>query len=131
FPAVAGPNRFTRFPAIFPGRPISMSVSFQAPSLEIAVLLLGMLILLFECFIERIEKRTLAILAIVALAIIFGATFFLEPNPVLDHVTGFWSFYTADPLAIFFKRFALLTTILVLIMMIDYAPMLRSSALAT
>ena len=36
--------------------------------------------------------------------------------------TGFWSFYTADPLAIFFKRFALVTTILVLVMMIDYAP---------
>ena len=32
------------------------------------------------------------------------------------------SFYAADPLAIFFKRFALVTTILVLIMMIDYAP---------
>ena len=39
--------------------------------------------------------------------------------------TGFWSFYTADPLAIFFKRFALVTTILVLIMMIDYAPTVR------
>ena len=39
--------------------------------------------------------------------------------------TGFWSFYTADPLAIFFKRFALVTTILVLIMMIDYAPVVR------
>ena len=43
------------------------------------------------------------------------------------HATGFWSFYTADPLAIFFKRFALVTTILVLIMMIDYAPVVRQS----
>ena len=41
--------------------------------------------------------------------------------------TGFWSFYTADPLAIFFKRFALVTTILVLVMMIDYAPIVRES----
>ena len=39
--------------------------------------------------------------------------------------TGFWSFYAADPLAIFFKRFALVTTILVLVMAIDYAPALR------
>jgi NADH-quinone oxidoreductase subunit N len=35
--------------------------------------------------------------------------------------------YTADPLAIFFKRFALVTTILVLVMMIDYAPTVRES----
>src|SRR4029077_6910469 len=39
----------------------------------------------------------------------------------------FWSFYTADPLSIFFKRFVLVTTILVLIMMIDYVPVVRSS----
>jgi hypothetical protein len=45
---------------------------------------------------------------------------------VLDQSTGFWSFYTADPLSIFFKRFALVTTILVIVMMIDYAPAVRS-----
>ena len=49
------------------------------------------------------------------------ASFFLAPPPAAA-ATGFWSFYTADPLAIFFKRFALVTTILVLVMMIDYAP---------
>ena len=42
--------------------------------------------------------------------------------------TGFWSFYTADPLAIFFKRFALVTTILVLVMAIDYAPAIRTGS---
>jgi NADH-quinone oxidoreductase subunit N len=41
--------------------------------------------------------------------------------------SGFWSFYTADPLAIFFKRFALVATIIVLVMMIDYAPIVRES----
>jgi NADH-quinone oxidoreductase subunit N len=45
-----------------------------------------------------------------------------------DQVAGFWNFYTADSLSIFFKQFALLTTILVLIMMIDYAPVVGSSA---
>ena len=52
------------------------------------------------------------------------ATFFLAPAPPAAS-TGFWSFYTADPLAIFFKRFALVTTILVLVMAIDYAPAIR------
>ncbi|MGZ4983315.1 MAG: NADH-quinone oxidoreductase subunit N, partial [Chthoniobacterales bacterium] len=48
----------------------------------------------------------------------------LSPAPAAS-AHGFWSFYTADPLAIFFKRFAIVTTILVLIMMIDYAPIVR------
>jgi NADH-quinone oxidoreductase subunit N len=104
-----------------------MIASIQPLSLEIAVLVLGMLLLMFEAFIEQIDKQTLAVAAIAALAVVFLATFFLAPNPSMDQATGFWSFYTADPLAIFFKRFALLTTILVLIMMIDYAPTVRNS----
>ncbi len=102
-----------------------------ARNLEIAVLVLGMLVLLFEAFFERIDKRTLAFAAIGALTAVLIGTWFLEPAPALESATGFWSFYTADPLSIFFKRFALLTTIVVLIMMIDYAPVLRSSAGAT
>ena len=95
------------------------------------MLVLGMLVLLFEAFVERIDKRTLAFAAIGALTAVLIGTWFLEPGPALESATGFWSFYTADPLAIFFKRFALLTTIVVLVMMIDYAPVLRSSAGAT
>ena len=38
-----------------------------ARNLEIAVLVLGMLVLLFEAFVERIDKRTLAFAAIGAL----------------------------------------------------------------
>ncbi len=53
-------------------------------------------------------------------------TFFLQAAPAPE-ATGFWSFYTADALAIFFKRFALVTTILVLLLMIDYAPVVRQS----
>ena len=101
-----------------------------ARSLEIAVLIAGMLILMAEAFAPRIEKRTLAFAGMGALAAVFVATWFLEPNPAVETVSGFWSFYTADPLSIFFKRFVLLTTILVLIMMIDYAPSVRISAAA-
>lgn len=97
-----------------------------AASLEIAVVTVGLLLLLFEAFAKGIDKRSLATSAIVCLGILFAATFFLRPPPPPD-VIGFWSFYAADPLAIFFKRFALATTILVLIMMIDYAPKVRQS----
>src|SRR5438309_4056295 len=92
------------------------------PSLEIAVLILGMVILMLEAFAERIDKRILAFATIGALIAVLIGTWFLAPSPAQEQATGFWSFYTADPLSIFFKRFALLTTILVLIMMIDSAP---------
>ena len=102
-------------------------MTIVAPSLEIAVLVLGVLVLLFEAFADQIDKRTFAYTAILGLATVFVATFFL-PAAVTDVAdAGFWSFYTADPLAIFFKRFALITTILGLAMMIDYAPLLRES----
>ena len=98
-----------------------------APLLEIAVVVLGMLILMIEAFAGKIDKRVLAFAAIVGLAIVLLGSFFVGRSPSLPHATGLWNFYTADRLAIFFKQFALVTTIFVLIMMIDYAPVLRSS----
>ena len=96
--------------------------------LEIDVLVLGLVILLVDAFAEKIDKRSIAVAAIVGLGAVLLASFFLSPAPVvLPDVTGFWSFYTADSLAIFFKRFALVTTIFVLVMMIDYAPIVRST----
>src|SRR4029453_10042513 len=101
--------------------------SITAPLLEIAVLVLGMLILMIEAFAGKIDRRVLAFAAITGLAIVLLASFFVAPSPSPSHATGFWSFYSADRMAIFFKQFALLTTILVLIMIIDYAPVVRSS----
>ena len=94
------------------------------PSLEIAVLLWGLILLLAESFAGQTDRRGFAIAGIVGLFAVLVASFFLAPPPA-SAPGGFWSFYTADPLAIFFKRFALATTILVLIMAIDYAPAIR------
>src|SRR5947208_160967 len=98
-----------------------------APELEIAVLVLGMAILLVEAFATKIDKRVLAFVAIAGLAVVLVASFFVAPSASPSQATGFWSFYTADSLSMFFKQFSLLTTIFVLIMMIDYAPVVRSS----
>src|SRR5206468_8625036 len=98
-----------------------------AAELEIAVLVVGMVILMVEAFASKIDKRILAFIAITGLVIVFVASFFVAPFPSPNQATGFWSFYTADRLSIFFKQFALLTTILVLIMIIDYAPVVRRS----
>src|SRR5213595_1851043 len=86
-----------------------------------------MVILMFEAFATKIDKRVPAYAAIAGLALVFIATFFVAPTPPPNQATGFWNFYTADRLSIFFKQFALLTTMSVLIMMIDYAPVVRSS----
>src|SRR5947207_3650468 len=86
-----------------------------------------MVILMFEAFATKIDKRVLAYAAIAGLAVVLVATFFVAPTPPPNQATGFWNFYTADRLSIFFKQFALLTTMSVLIMMIDYAPVVRSS----
>jgi NADH-quinone oxidoreductase subunit N len=98
-----------------------------APQLEIAVLVLGMAILLLEAFVTKLDKRVFAFAAVAGLAVVLAATFFVTPTSSSEQATGFWSFYTADRLSIFFKQFALVTTILVLIMMIDYAPVVQSS----
>ena len=91
------------------------------------MLVLGMVILMVEAFATKIDKRILAFAAIAGLAIVLLASFFVAPFPSPNQATGFWNFYTADRLSIFFKQFALLTTIFVLIMMTDYAPVVRSS----
>jgi NADH-quinone oxidoreductase subunit N len=101
-------------------------MSVVAPSLEIAVLVLGAVIVLFEIFADQIDKRTFAYTAMLGLATVLLASFFLTPATEAAD-TGFWSFYAADSLAIFFKRFSLVTTILVLAMMVDYAPVVRDS----
>src|SRR5437764_1699565 len=98
-----------------------------APELEIAVLVLGMVILLVEAFATKIDRRILAFAAIAGLTLVLVASFFVVPGSSTSQATGFWSFYTADRLSIFFKRFSLVTTIFVLILMTDYAPVLRTS----
>src|SRR5216110_132961 len=102
-------------------------MTITAPELEIAVLVLGMAMLLAEAFATKIDKRVLAFVAIAGLALVLVASFFVAPRASPSQATGFWSFYTADRLSMFFKQFSLLTTIFVLILMIDYAPVVLSS----
>ena len=73
-----------------------------APALEIALLIWGLVLLMVDAFAGKIDKRTFAIAGIVGLAVVLIGSFFLAPPPPAA-TTGFWSFYTADPLAIFFK----------------------------
>jgi NADH-quinone oxidoreductase subunit N len=94
--------------------------------LEIDVLVLGIGILLFETFAPKIDKKLFAYAGILGLTIVLVASSFVSTNPA-EQTGPLWNFYTADELAIFFKRFELITTIVVLVMMIDYAPTMRTA----
>src|SRR6266576_2356897 len=100
-------------------------IAIRVPHLEIAVLVLGITILLLETFAAKAAKKTFAYAGIVGLTAVLVASFFLESST--QQAGGFWNFYTADALSIFFKRFTLVTTIIVLAMMVDYAPALRKA----
>src|SRR5258708_1880195 len=101
-------------------------IAIRAPYLEIAVLVLGITILLLETFAAKAAKKTFAYAGIVGLTAVLVASFFISESSPQDG-GGFWNFYTADALSIFFKRFTLVTTIIVLLMMVDYAPALRKA----
>lgn len=96
----------------------------QPIALEFAVLALGLFMLLFEAFLKEPDKRVFAWGGISGLSIVLVLSFFTVPQPEGATLHGLWSFYTADSFALFFKRFSLLTTILVLVMSVEYRDIL-------
>ncbi len=92
----------------------------QPVFLEAAVLLLGLMLLLLEAFANERDKKVFAWCGIAGLTLVLVCSFFIQTPPA-GAPTGLWRFYQADTLAMFFKRFALLTTIFVLVMSIDYS----------
>src|SRR5436853_6321115 len=99
-----------------------------APCLEIAVLVLGMGILLLDTFASKLDKKIIAYVGISGLVVVFLASFFLAPSPSPTEANGLWQFYTSDTLSLFFKRFALITTAVVIVLMIDYSRTVRHVA---
>src|SRR5206468_2956753 len=78
--AIVCPDHYAGIQNVFVGE-VRM---IGAPTLEIAVLLLGLGVLLLEAFVEKIEKRSLALAGIVGLGVVLVASFFLLPEPI-DH----------------------------------------------
>ena len=93
--------------------------------LEAAVVVLGLFLLLLETFVDHLNKKVIAWLGIVGLCTVLALSFAVNQAVPTPTVPGYQTFYTTDALAMFFKRFALLTTIIVLIMSIDYLSVIR------
>jgi NADH-quinone oxidoreductase subunit N len=97
-----------------------MQQIIPAISLEITVLLLGVLMLLAEAFSRRADRSHMARYAIGVLAALVGMSFFTQAAPDTIVAGTYWKFYSVDATALFFKRIALSTTIVVLVMALEY-----------
>ncbi len=100
---------------------------FPPITLEILVLALGFILLLAESFSSSSSKRSLAKIAIFCLGWVFAFSFFTDAAPALPEPGSFWNFYSADPVSMVFKRIALLTTMGVLLMALEYEPVLAAN----
>ena len=91
--------------------------------LEVAVLLLGFVLLLADAFVGGTSKKLIAYVGIAGLAAIFAGLFFaVKPAGAED---ALWNFYSVDRLALFYKGLAVLATIIVLVMATDYSSVVR------
>src|SRR5687767_5754443 len=97
-----------------------MQQVFPAISLEVIVLILGVLMLFAEAFSKSADRSHLARYAIAVLSVVFAFSFFTLKAPEVPPIGTYWNFYSVDATAMFFKRIALATTILVLVMSLEY-----------
>lgn len=94
----------------------------QAISLEFAVLAVGLLLLIVEGFYGGRDRSQFAWGSIIALGVVFVLSFFVKPMAGTEVVGGL---YSSDAVALFYKQIVLATTIFVLVMAMDYAPVVR------
>ena len=94
--------------------------------LEVLVVLLGIVLLIAEAFDGASAKRGIVYTGIAGLIGILAASFFIDPA-AMNAAAPYARFYSADALAIFLKQFALLATIVVLVMSLEYAPTVEAN----
>ncbi len=88
-----------------------------------AVAVLGLAVLLVDLWTPPKEKRKLGYFAAAVLALVLVGSFKLHGNPVQYAFNGM---YVLDDLALFFKRFFLLSAIIVLVMSVEFADCIPS-----
>ena len=96
--------------------------------LEALTVTFGLILLMAEAFVPSKSKAWVGILAAIGLAVILALTFIaIGPQDKPDAGWAkwpLWNFYQFDPLARFYKIFALVSTIFVVLMSIDYRKVL-------
>lgn len=87
--------------------------------LEAAVVVLGIVLMLMEAFVDKADKSFVGRIGIIGLGVIFVSLFFVK-EPAANDASPIWTFYAVDKMALFYKGFALITTMVVLIMSLDF-----------
>jgi NADH-quinone oxidoreductase subunit N len=93
-------------------------ISLNPIFLDLAVLAIGLVLLLLEAFDEERDKQFLGWIGVAGIGLVFLASLFTAPGFLIP--SSLAPFYTGDALALFYKRFALATTLVVLIMSLEY-----------
>jgi NADH-quinone oxidoreductase subunit N len=89
--------------------------------LEYTVVLLGIILLMVEAFLPDLDKKKIALAGIAGLFFVLFLTWMpLHPLSIESA-----PFYTTDPLALFFKRFMIVMTIITLWMSLDFIPVIQ------
>jgi NADH-quinone oxidoreductase subunit N len=101
-----------------------MQQIIPAITLEITVLLLGLFMIISEAFSKTPDRSHLAKIAIAVLLALTGFSFFTIQAPTEVTPGSMWNFYSTDAAAMFFKRIALVTTAIVLVMALEYRSVL-------
>ena len=92
----------------------------QPIALEVAVVVVGLVLFFCESFWPQADKKSLCTGAISALLLVFVLSLFAQGTP-----SSFDRFYSANELSMFFKRFALLATVLMLVVAYEFQPILE------
>lgn len=91
--------------------------------LEIIIVVLGLVLLMADAFATTLNRKALGYVAMAGVAAVFGLMLFAVDKSA---ATPIWGLYATDGAAFFYKGIALLSTFFVLLMGIEYAPVLES-----
>lgn len=96
--------------------------------LEIVVIALGLILLLLDAFVPGDNKRWLGLVGVLGLLVVFVMNFSAQGATALGQDGVFWKFYTYEEgsYAGLYKGIAIFTTIMVLLMSMEYHSVLRS-----
>ncbi len=95
-------------------------------SLEISVVALGLVVLLADLWLPVERKRCLGYAAAAALAVLFVNSFTSHCSCASIGQSAFGGMFVQDALSVFFKRFFLLATVLVLVMAVEFSDRIAS-----
>jgi len=90
-------------------------------SLEIAVFLLGIVVLMADLWLPAERKRMLGYAAAAALVMLFLNSFTSHCSCALLDESAFGGMFVQDALAVFFKRFFLLAAAMVLVLAVEFS----------